>query len=71
MRYGEQCQKIYTQFVVAPTGINYYSYHAETFPDVTPLLKVDRFEGFLNWCKINGMVNDNSSSCNSNAFFKN
>ena len=27
--------------------------------------KVDRFEGFSNRCKIDGMVNDNSSSCNS------
>ena len=38
--------------------------HAETFPDLTPLLKMDSFEGFLNRCKINGMVNDNLSSCN-------
>ena len=29
------------------------------------LLQVDRFEGILNRCKIDGMVNDNSSSCNS------
>ena len=29
------------------------------------LLKVDNFEGFLNRCKTDGMVNDNSSSCNS------
>ena len=27
---------------------NYYSYHAETFPDNIPFLKVDCFEGFLN-----------------------
>ena len=27
------------------------------------LLKVDRFEGLLNHCKIDRMVNDNSSSC--------
>ena len=31
----------------------------------TPLLKVNCFEGFLNWCKTDRMVNDNSSSCNS------
>ena len=29
------------------------------------LLKVDRFIGFLNQCKIDRMVNDNLSSCNS------
>ena len=28
-------------------------------------LKVNCFEGILNWCKTDGMVNDNSSSCNS------
>ena len=35
------------------------------FTKIIVLLKVDRFEGFLNRCKIDGMVNDNSSSCNS------
>ena len=36
------------------------------FTEITVLLKVDRFvEGFSNRCKIDGMVNDNSSSCNS------
>ena len=29
------------------------------------LLKVNCFEGFLNRCKLDGMVNDNSNSCNS------
>ena len=29
------------------------------------LVKVDRFEGILNQLKIDGMVNDHSSSCNS------
>ena len=29
------------------------------------LLKVDHFEGILNQIKIDGMVNDHSSSCNS------
>ena len=37
----------------------------------TLLLKVNCFEGLLNWCKTDGMVNDNSSSCNSYDFFKN
>ena len=27
----------------------------------TLLLKVNCFEGFLNWCKTDGIVNDNSS----------
>ena len=35
------------------------------FTEIIVLLKVDRFEGFSNWCKIDGMVNNNSSSCNS------
>ena len=35
------------------------------FPDTILLLKVDRFEGILNWSKIDGMVNDYLSSCNS------
>ena len=34
------------------------------FTEIIVLLKVDRFEGFSNQCKIDGMVNDNSSSCN-------
>ena len=29
-----------------------------------PFIKSGLFEGFLNWCKINGMVNDNSNGCN-------
>ena len=35
------------------------------FTDTIILLKVDQFEGILNWIKIDGMVNDHSSSCNS------
>ena len=38
--------------------------------EVIPLLTVDRFEGFLNQCKIDEMVNDNSSSCNSKLLLK-
>ena len=34
------------------------------FPVTILLLKVDCFEGILNWIKIDGMVNDHSSSCN-------
>ena len=35
------------------------------FPDTILLLNVDRFEGILNRIKIDGMVNDHLSSCNS------
>ena len=35
------------------------------FPETILLLKMDRFEGILNRVKIDGMVNDHSSSCNS------
>ena len=35
------------------------------FTEIIVLLKVDHFEGFSNRCKIDRMVNDNSSSCNS------
>ena len=31
----------------------------------TLLLKENCFEGILNWCKTDGIVNDNSSRCNS------
>ena len=34
------------------------------FPETILLLKVDCFEGILNQNKIDGMVNDHSSSCN-------
>ena len=35
------------------------------FTETILLLQVDSFEGFSNRCKIDGMVDDNSSSCNS------
>ena len=35
------------------------------FPGTILLLKVDCFKGILNWIKIDRMVNDHSSSCNS------
>ena len=34
------------------------------FPDTILLLQVDHFEGILNRIKIDGMVNDHSTSCN-------
>ena len=35
------------------------------FLDTILLLKMDRFEGILNRIKIDGIVNDHLSSCNS------
>ena len=35
------------------------------FPETTLLLKVDHFERILNRVKIDGIVNDHLSSCNS------
>ena len=35
------------------------------FPETILLLKVDHFEGIFNRIKIDGMVNNYSSSCNS------
>ena len=46
-----------------------YAYGAEHGHEIFPeasyilLLKVDCFERFLNLCKSDGMVNDNSNSC--------
>ena len=34
------------------------------FAEAILLLKVDCFEGTLNWNKIDGMMNDHSNSCN-------
>ena len=65
MRYGQLCKKIYTQFVVTPTRQTITVIMLKLFPDLIALLKADCFEGFLNQCKIYGMVNDNLSSCKS------
>ena len=46
-------------------SINHQWYGRESFSEVILLLKVDRFEEFSNQRKIDGMVNDNSRSCNS------
>ena len=44
-------------------SIDHKWYGHEIFPENILLLKVDHFEGFLDWCKIDRMVNDNLSSC--------
>ena len=40
------------------------------FPETIFYKKADHFKEFLNWCKIDRMVNDNSSSSNSMIFKK-
>ena len=62
--------KIFTQFLVAPTRQTITHIMLKLFPDLIALLKVDRFEGFLNRYKIDGIMNDNLSSCNSKSFLK-
>ena len=51
--------------LVIPTGkiTDYMAFNF--FPYTILLLIVERFEGILNWIKIDGMVNDHLSSCNS------
>ena len=51
--------------LVIPTGKTTDYMAFKFFPDTILLLKVDRFEGILNRIKIDGMVNDHLSSCNS------
>ena len=50
--------------LVIPTGKTINRMDLNFFPEITLLLKVDRFEGILNWIKIDGMVNNHLSSCN-------
>ena len=57
--------------LVVPTAQTTKDMAVKFFPDDILLLKVDDFEGFLNQCKIDEMVNDNSISCNSKSFLKN
>ena len=51
--------------LVIPTGKTTDQMAFNFFPDTILLLKVDRFEGILNRIKIDEMVNDHLSSCNS------
>ena len=51
--------------LVIPTGKTTDHMTFKFFPDTILLLKVDRFEGILNRIKIDEMVNDHLSSCNS------
>ena len=51
--------------LVIPTGKTTDRMTFKCFPDIILLLKVDNFKRILYWIKIDGMVNDHSSSCNS------
>ena len=51
--------------LVIPTGKTTDHMPFTFFPDTILLLKVDRFKGILNQIKIDGMVSDHLSSCNS------
>ena len=54
-----------SKYLVIPTGKTTDHIAFKFFPDTILLLKVDCFEGILNRIKIDGMVNDYLSSCNS------
>ena len=54
-----------SESLVIPTGKTTDYIAFKFFPDAILLLKVDHFEGILNRIKIDGTVNDHSSSCNS------
>ena len=51
--------------LVIPTGYTTDHMALKFFPETILLLKVDCFEGILNCNKIDRMVNDHLSSCNS------
>ena len=40
----------------------------KVFPNTNMLLKVDCFEGFLNWSNIDELVINNTSGCNYNNY---
>ena len=57
--------KKHSKSLVIPTGKTIDHMAFKFFPGTILLLKVDTFEGILNRIKIDGMVNDHSSSYNS------
>ena len=57
--------KKYSKSLVIPIGKTTDPMTFNFFPETILLLKVDCCEGILNRSKIDGMVNDHSSSCNS------
>ena len=60
----DNVKKIYSQFIVAPTGYIVSPMELKLFQTLSLYLIVDRSEGFVNRIKINGMVNNYLSSCN-------
>ena len=50
--------------LVIPTGKSTDHMALKFFPEIILLLKVNHYEGILNQIKIDGIVNDHSSSCN-------
>ena len=54
-----------SESLVIPTGKTTDHMAFKFFPGTNLLLKVDSCEGILNQIKIDRMVNDQSSSCNS------
>ena len=57
--------KILSKYLVIPTGKITDQMALKFFPKIILLLKVDYFEEILNQIKIDRMVNDYLSSCNS------
>ena len=57
--------KKHSKFLVIHTGKTTDHIPFKIFPDTILLLKVDHFEGIINRIKVDGMVNDHSSRCNS------
>ena len=57
--------KKHSKSLVIPTGKTTDHMAFKFFPDTILLLKVDRFEGILNRIKVDKMLNDHLSSCNS------
>ena len=57
--------KKHSKSLVMPTEKTTDHMAFKFFPGTILLLKVDCFEGILNRIKIDRMVNDHSSSCNS------
>ena len=55
---------MFKNFKIIPTGKATDHIALKVFPETILLLKVNCFEGILNQIKIDGMVNDHSSSCN-------
>ena len=53
-----------SKYLAIPIGKTTDCMALNFFSEIILLLKVDRFEGILNRIKIDGMVNDHSSSCN-------